>query len=1103
MAAAITPGAVFSGATSGATVGAGGQTAIARWITPQRQDVTTTLKVGVQLFHINGEDKVAFVCNGGSAVEATARTKETDNIGEWPVFWGEIDATDFSDDDEIEIRAICYPASDGEARVLQDSDGADDGDKSLWLWANSGATGAMFGVTAYVDAVGGNDATGDGTSGTPYQTVAGALQKIADANSGKFAGCTLLAKAGSYKLKKPATATDSVKKWVTLKPAPGVAKADVLIVGRDTGTDINGIWLKVQGCTFDLNQGGESPVYSDSAATYLWVDDCDKDGNGDETTGAAPLLVPGTILGARYYTNITDSGSSDGLSALLVRHCTRDATCSNDSYSSLASGTCVIDCVDSATQYRLEHADTMQLYNGAGSITNVIVDGLRSVNRDYDGLSFSAASNFEDIAIVNSQWDTGAQNSYLLCNNATHIVIRNNTFTNFRIEAPVTSATAVVIEHCWMKLCYSVSSNEATIEENYTFRKNHFADNTSFGHIEPGTDVTIGSTVGAQFPNNATGDFIPYDTIQKYAKAMLHDAGGNARASSSAVGAYASKEEYTATPPYAPTSLVASALSVSAIRLTWDDVNGNETGYEVEYSTNGTDFTLSDTTAADAETHDITGLLPATSYYVRARATNASGDGPNPTAVEETTMAFPIGWLYRAAITVDNAKVGAGGVTDFSVLLTEANLPAAIFTNALSDGGDIRITTDSAGTTECAVDVIKFDTGTSTAIIRTKVPSLSADADTTFYIWYGNASATLPAASDTYGAYAAYDANWIEYLPLEEGVAGGANSCKNRIADARHGTPTGTVAATATAKVGAGVEQDGNNEYINVANAAAIQTLPAFTWSCWAKMPTFTNGRYAISKGASFLSTYTAGLVRISVDCATTDATATSSNIGTLLQAFTMLTGTYEDSGKVASLYLNGSANNNAQVTGVGDRSSDSAVSLKLGDSQFANAHWPGQLDEWQVHNTDRSAAWILTEYNQTNSPGTFASAGEPVSQVPTAPSDAAFTSSGLVATITWTDNSDNETGFQVEYNKDSAGWSNDWPGAEDGTVAADGESFVTPTLAAGTYQFRVRALGAAGNSAYSTTASATLTAGGGDQESADRVAFTQRAIFRGFISGA
>jgi fibronectin type 3 domain-containing protein len=70
----------------------------------------------------------------------------------------------------------------------------------------------------------------------------------------------------------------------------------------------------------------------------------------------------------------------------------------------------------------------------------------------------------------------------------------------------------------------------------------------------------------------------------------------------------------------APTGLVALATGTSAIKLTWFDNATAETGFRLERSTDGTNFTLLTNVGANITTYTNTGLAAGARYYYRVRA---------------------------------------------------------------------------------------------------------------------------------------------------------------------------------------------------------------------------------------------------------------------------------------------------------------------------------------------------------------------------------------------------------------------------------------------------------------------------------------------------
>jgi hypothetical protein len=59
--------------------------------------------------------------------------------------------------------------------------------------------------------------------------------------------------------------------------------------------------------------------------------------------------------------------------------------------------------------------------------------------------------------------------------------------------------------------------------------------------------------------------------------------------------------------------------------LSWTDNANNETGFHVQRSTNNVSFTSIAAVGANVTTYTNTGLTPATTYFYRVAAFNASG----------------------------------------------------------------------------------------------------------------------------------------------------------------------------------------------------------------------------------------------------------------------------------------------------------------------------------------------------------------------------------------------------------------------------------------------------------------------------------------------
>ena len=106
-------------------------------------------------------------------------------------------------------------------------------------------------------------------------------------------------------------------------------------------------------------------------------------------------------------------------------------------------------------------------------------------------------------------------------------------------------------------------------------------------------------------------------------------------------------------------------------------------------------------------------------------------------------MAFPTGWGRKQKITIDNTKVsGSSALTNFPALITLDHLDAEVVdagsNSALNGGGDVRFSSDAAGTTQLPCEVVSFVTnataGSRKCQVWVKIPSVSYNADTDIYI---------------------------------------------------------------------------------------------------------------------------------------------------------------------------------------------------------------------------------------------------------------------------------------------------------------------------------------------------------------------------------
>ena len=108
--------------------------------------------------------------------------------------------------------------------------------------------------------------------------------------------------------------------------------------------------------------------------------------------------------------------------------------------------------------------------------------------------------------------------------------------------------------------------------------------------------------------------------------------------------AFSNVAEATTLPeiPKAATGLTSTAVSSSQIDLKWTDNSDNETGFDLERSSDGSNFSGLTSLGAGVVTFQNTGLSASTKYYYRVRAKNSAGVSDWSNIADATTQSLPV-----------------------------------------------------------------------------------------------------------------------------------------------------------------------------------------------------------------------------------------------------------------------------------------------------------------------------------------------------------------------------------------------------------------------------------------------------------------------------
>jgi hypothetical protein len=341
--------------------------------------------------------------------------------------------------------------------------------------------------------------------------------------------------------------------------------------------------------------------------------------------------------------------------------------------------------------------------------------------------------------------------------------------------------------------------------------------------------------------------------------------------------------------------------------------------------------------------------------------------------------AWPSGWHNRIKIKIDHNDVSSA-LSEFPILIY---LSAAsgrnqtdvsfIFDKLQSDANRKKIAvTTSDGTTQCYVEIEKWDTSNRKAWLWVKVPVVNNTFDTELYLYYDSTqSDNTNYVGDTGSTPAqnVWDSSYKGVWHLKENPADTAPQMKDSTSNKNNGTCEGSMPGSdqIAGMIDGSLLFDGNNDDINCGNTASLQITAALTIEAWAK-PGLTgviqgivdkqnynnpqNG-YELYYRSDNRFRFLIGSVATG-HYAQSDSTYTDNNWHYIVGVKSSTNYLYVDGVPQASTFTQ-------SIT-------ESGTNFNIGRSYSNDPNnneyrWTGQIDEVRVSNVARSSAWIKASY--------------------------------------------------------------------------------------------------------------------------------------------
>ncbi len=347
----------------------------------------------------------------------------------------------------------------------------------------------------------------------------------------------------------------------------------------------------------------------------------------------------------------------------------------------------------------------------------------------------------------------------------------------------------------------------------------------------------------------------------------------------------------------------------------------------------------------------------------------------------------------KCELVIQSSKV-PGTLTDFPLLLTNDSLPSEMFDSdgsypALNGGGDVRFSSDAAGQTQLACEIVTFATNTNPAKgsgeVWVNVPSISSSSNTSIWVWYYNPGQSQPAEDGSYGSEAVWDSKYQMVLHMNEDPSTSAPQFQDATNNDYNGTNNGGLSGSdlEDCVIGKGIDFDGSsNDDIDLGIWDVTGSgLTVQHWFYIDASPSVDGRFFSRATGTDvsqhwLMTGINAGDVKPRFRLRTDGSTKSIEESGISEETWHFMAATYD--GSKMRIWID--TQNIANEDKSGTISTSASVHNYLGDNPSGSRQLQGKLDEVRVSTVRRSDNWLEAEYNNQNSPATFVVEGAPES---------------------------------------------------------------------------------------------------------------------------
>ncbi len=437
--------------------------------------------------------------------------------------------------------------------------------------------------------------------------------------------------------------------------------------------------------------------------------------------------------------------------------------------------------------------------------------------------------------------------------------------------------------------------------------------------------------------------------------------------------------------PNPPSALLATAVSHTQINLLWTDGSTNETGFRIERSTDGINYTEIGTVGANVTTYQDIGLAPFTTYYYRVRSYIVSSSPAPAGTVGASSYATSSSVTTNVGTPTSDLVVQGNSVTIANGDATPSTVDGTNFGTLLVGSSPIVTTFTLKNLGNAALNLtgspavqISGTNASDFSISAAAGNPVAVGSSTTFNAQFSPASTGVKNATISIPSNDPLNPNYtfaIQGTGTAQNLAGwwkfdetSGTTAADSSGNANTGTlnaPVATWSPTGGQLGGALVFSGTAGQSVSVPNNAALNPTSGISITAWINPTTWgtNNNRRILEKGGNDTQyRLTAQSNALMFDL------SGLKNITTTLPAtgtWTHVAGTYD--GTTMRLYINGSQVTSVAITGSIATTTDALyIGTKNGTTTVAGDYFSGAIDDVRIYGRALAASEVADLASET-----------------------------------------------------------------------------------------------------------------------------------------